>query len=101
MTARTRVRNLKPLAFFAALASIIIRGRLTLLYVGLLSLVLILYAGGTSAFLFRNLRDQLDHRLNADVETIEGLFAWDGPDRVQPMTGNLDEDARGLRPHLL
>lgn len=78
-----------------------IRGRLTLLYVGLLSLVLILYAGGASAFLLRNLREQLDHRLNADVETLEGLFAWDGPGRVRPMTENLDEDARDLRPHLL
>ena len=84
-----------------ALEAISIRGRLTLLYVGLLSLVLILYAAGTSAFLFRNLREQLDNRLNADVETIEGLFAWDGPDRVRLMTENLDEDARDLQPHYL
>jgi heavy metal sensor kinase len=84
-----------------ALDRISIRGRLTLLYVGLLSLVLILYAIGASAFVLRNLREQLDHRLNADVETIEGLFAWDGPDRVKPMTENLDEDARDLQPHFL
>lgn len=84
-----------------ALDRISIRGRLTLLYVGLLSLVLILYAGGASAFLFRNLREQLDHRLNADVETIEGMFAWDGQDRVRLMTENLDEDARDLQPHYL
>jgi heavy metal sensor kinase len=84
-----------------ALGAISIRGRLTLLYVGLLSLVLILYAAGTSAFLFRNLRQQLDYRLNADVETIEGLFGWDGPDRVRLMTENLDEDARDLQPHYL
>jgi heavy metal sensor kinase len=85
----------------SALDRISIRGRLTLLYVGLLSLVLILYAIGASAFVLRNLREQLDHRLNADVETIEGLFAWDGPDQVRPMTENLDEDARDLQPHFL
>jgi heavy metal sensor kinase len=84
-----------------ALKAISIRSRLTLLYVGLLSLVLLLYAAGTSAFLFRNLREQLDYRLNADVETIEGLFAWDGPDRVRLMTESLDEDARDLQPHYL
>lgn len=84
-----------------ALDGISIRGRLTLLYVGLLSLVLVLYAAGASAFLLRNLREQLDHRLNADVETIEGLFAWDGPGHVLPMTQNLDEDARDLQPHFL
>jgi len=84
-----------------ALGAISIRSRLTLLYVGFLSLVLILYAAGTSAFLFHNLREQLDNRLNADVETIEGLFAWDGQDRVRLMTENLDEDARDLQPHYL
>jgi heavy metal sensor kinase len=84
-----------------ALDRISLRGRLTLLYVALLSLALILYAAGASAFLLHNLRVQLDHRLNADVETIEGLFAWDGPSRVRPMTQNLDEDARDLQPHLV
>jgi signal transduction histidine kinase len=78
-----------------------IRGRLTLLYVALLSLVLILYAAGASAFVLRNLREQLDHRLNADIETIEGLFAWDGLGHVRPMTEKLDEDARDLQPHFL
>ena len=75
-----------------ALDGISIRGRLTLLYVGLLSLVLVLYAGGASAFHLRNLREQLDHRLNEDVETIEGLFAWDGNGHVRLMTANLDEE---------
>jgi len=83
-----------------ALDGISIRGRLTLLYVGLLSLVLVLYAGGASAFHLRNLREQLDHRLNEDVETIEGLFAWDGNGHVRLMTANLDEDARDL-PHFV
>src|SRR6516165_678304 len=78
-----------------------IRGRLTLLYVGLLSLVLVLYAGGASAFHLRNLREQLDHRLNEDVETIEGLFAWDGNGHVRLMTANFDEDARDLQPHFV
>src|SRR5215469_18707025 len=84
-----------------ALDRISLRGRLTLLYVSLLSLALILYAAGASAFFLQNLREQLDHRLNADVETIEGLFTWDGPSRVRPMTQNLDEDARDLQPHFV
>jgi heavy metal sensor kinase len=83
------------------ISSISIRGRLTLLYVGLLSVVLVLYAGGASAFFLRNLREQLDHRLNEDVETIEGLVAWDGPDHVRLLTASLDEDARDLQPHFI
>jgi heavy metal sensor kinase len=78
-----------------------IRGRLTLLYMGLLSVILVLYAAGASAFLLRNLRLQLDHRLNEDIETIEGLLAWDGNGHLQLMTGNLDKDARDLQPHYL
>src|ERR1019366_5586375 len=85
----------------SALARLSIRGRLTLLYVALLSLVLVLYAAGASAFLLRNLREQLDHRLNADVETIEGLLALDSSGHIQLMTGNLDEDARDFQPHFL
>jgi HAMP domain-containing protein len=84
-----------------ALTGISIRSRLTLLYVGLLSLVLVLYAGGASAFLLRNLREQLDDRLDEDVETIEGLLAWNGNGHIQLMTDKLDEDARDLQPHLL
>ena len=80
----------------SVLGRISIRGRLTLFYVGLLSLALIGYAAGASAFLLHNLREQLDHRLNADVETIEGMFAWVGPDRIQPMTQNLDEELARL-----
>lgn len=78
-----------------------IRGRLTLLYVALLSLVLVLYAAGASAFLLRNLREQLDNRLDEDVETIEGLLALDSGGRIQLLTGNLDEDARDFQPHFL
>jgi heavy metal sensor kinase len=78
-----------------------IRGRLTLFYVGLLSLALILYAASAAAFLLRDLREQLDRRLNEDVETVEGLLAWDGGGHIKLMTGSLDEDARDLQPHLL
>jgi heavy metal sensor kinase len=85
----------------SALGRFSIRGRLTLLYVALLSLVLVLYAVGASAFLLRNLREQLDHRLNEDVETIEGLLALDSNGHIQLMTGNLDEDARDLQPYFL
>jgi heavy metal sensor kinase len=78
-----------------------IRVRLTLLYVALLSLVLVLYAAGASALLLRNLGEQLDHRLNEDVETIEGLLAWDANGHIRLATENLDEDQRDLQPHLL
>jgi hypothetical protein len=85
----------------SALGRISIRARLTLLYVGLLSLVLVLYAAGASALLLRNLREQLDHRLDEDVETIEGLLALDSSGHIRLMTDNLDEDARDLWPHFL
>jgi heavy metal sensor kinase len=61
----------------------------------------VLYAATASAFLLRELREQLDHRLDEDVETVEGLLSWDSEGRIQLMTGGLDEDARDLRPHLL
>jgi heavy metal sensor kinase len=69
--------------------------------VGLLTLVLVLYAAGACAFLLRNLREQLDARLHEDVETAEGLLVWDGAGHIQIVAGSLDEDARDLQPHFL
>ena len=56
----------------SALGRLSIRGRLTLLYVGLLSLVLVLYAAGASAFLLGNLREQLDTAFVPRVEPLLG-----------------------------
>jgi heavy metal sensor kinase len=56
-----------------------VRTRLTLWYVGVLAGVLMLYAAGTSTFLFFNLRQDLDRNTIQDLETIEGLLNF-GPD---------------------
>jgi len=55
-----------------------VRTRLTLWYVGVLAGVLMLYAAGTSTFLFFNLRQDLDRNTIQDLETIEGLLNF-GP----------------------
>jgi heavy metal sensor kinase len=52
-----------------------LRGRLTILYGLLLTLALVLYAGGTSAYFLHNLRHQLDVSLDRDIETVEGLLS--------------------------
>lgn len=51
-----------------------LRGRLTVLYGFLLTLALVSYAAGTSAYFFYNLRHQLDNSLERDIETVEGLL---------------------------
>lgn len=55
-----------------------VRSRLTLWYVAILAAMLLLYAAGTSAMLFFQLRSQLDHRAMEDLETVEGLLSF-GP----------------------
>jgi heavy metal sensor kinase len=57
-----------------------VRTRLTIWYVGVLAGILALYVGGSSSFLFFNLRRELDHSLIEDIEATEGLlrFAPDG-----------------------
>jgi heavy metal sensor kinase len=47
---------------------------MTLWYVLVLGFLLLTYAGGTSLFLFRSLREQLDANLAEDFETVEGLL---------------------------
>jgi heavy metal sensor kinase len=51
-----------------------VRTRMTLWYVLALGFLLLIYAGGTSLFLFHSLREQLDANLVEDVETVEGLL---------------------------
>ena len=52
-----------------------LRVRLTVLYVSLLTLKLILYAGWTSAFLLRNLFLELDSSLDRDINSVERLVS--------------------------
>ena len=55
-----------------------VRTRLTLWYVGVLASVLLFFWVLTGSFLFLQMRSQLDHYAIQDVETIEGLLAFDG-----------------------
>ncbi len=62
-----------------------LRVRLTLWYVGLLTLVLTVFVVGTSSVMFSQLRGQLSRYIVQDLETIEGLvtFGADGAPRVR------------------
>jgi heavy metal sensor kinase len=51
-----------------------VRSRLTLLYVLVLASLLALYAGVASLFLFLSLREDFDHNLLQDLETVEGML---------------------------
>lgn len=55
-----------------------VRARLTLWYVAILAAMLLLYAGGTSAMVFFELRSQLNRHAIEDLETVEGLLSF-GP----------------------
>src|SRR6266852_2652633 len=51
-----------------------VRSRLTFWYVLVLASLLALYAGVASLFLFLSLREDFDHNLLQDVETVEGML---------------------------
>ena len=51
-----------------------VRSRLTLWYVLVLASLLALYAGVASLFLFLSLREDFDHNLLQDLETVEGML---------------------------
>ncbi len=51
-----------------------VRSRMTLWYVLVLGVLLLVYAGVASSYLFYSLREQLDHNLLEDVERVEGLI---------------------------
>lgn len=67
-----------------------VRSRLTLWYVGVLGGLLLLYAGGASAFLFFSLRSQLDRTVDEDMETVESLLL-ETPDGRVTMRPVLEE----------
>jgi heavy metal sensor kinase len=59
-----------------------VRSRLTLWYVLVLASLLALYAGVASLFLFLNLREDFDHNLLQDLETVEGMLEKEPNGRV-------------------
>ncbi len=72
-----------------------VRARLTLWYVGVFGVILALYVAGSSAFLFFNLRRDLDRDLAEDVETVEGLLSF-GPKGQLLVSANSDPDAQAV-----
>jgi heavy metal sensor kinase len=78
-----------------------VRSRLTLWYVLVLAGLLALYAGVASLFLFLSLREDFDHNLLEDLETIEGMLAKEPnggislrsghPDAAEPRVGHFIE----------
>jgi len=67
------VRNLRPRH---------VRTRLTLWYIVVLASVLVLSWGLTASFLFLQMRSQLDNYAIQDIETVEGLLAFDSGGRL-------------------
>jgi heavy metal sensor kinase len=67
------VRNLRPKH---------VRTRLTLWYIVVLASVLVLSWGLTASFLFLQMRSQLDNYAIQDIETVEGLLAFDSGGRL-------------------
>ena len=59
-----------------------IRTRLTLWYVFVLASVLVLSWSLTAAFMFFQMRSQLDHYAVQDIETVEGLLYFDAGGRL-------------------
>ena len=51
-----------------------LRARMTLWYVLVLGFLLLVYAGGTSLYLFYSLREQLDRSVLKDLDRVEGLL---------------------------
>jgi heavy metal sensor kinase len=69
-----------------------VRSRLTLWYVGVLTVLLTLYAAGASLFLFLNLRRELDRNLLEDVASVEGLLASEPDGSVSLRTIRPEQD---------
>jgi heavy metal sensor kinase len=65
-----------------------LRTRLTLLYVFLLCIVLLGYAGCTSIFLWQSLVRELDLSLDRDLETVENLIAVTQDGHIRVDTGD-------------
>src|ERR1700691_2292554 len=59
-----------------------VRTRLTLWYLFVLASVLVLSGSLTAAFMFFQMRSQLDHYAVQDIETVEGLLYFDAGGRL-------------------
>jgi heavy metal sensor kinase len=68
-----------------------VRTRLTFWYVAVLTTVLLLYVGGASAFLFLNLRRQLDRTLDDEVESVEGRLSFTPEGQLKLAPNSRDE----------
>src|SRR5262245_27192494 len=75
-----------------------VRMRLTLWYLGVLGGILLLFALGTSAFLFMHLRKTLDGVLADDVESVEAQLGFrsdgslSGPDEAKQQDPDAQQD---------
>jgi heavy metal sensor kinase len=69
-----------------------VRSRLTLWYVGVLAALLIAYGTASIFFLFLNMREQLDHNLLEDRETVEGQIATEPDGSLTLRLHHGDED---------
>lgn len=67
-----------------------VRMRLTLWYTLVLAGLLALYAGVASLFLFLSLREDFDHNLLEDVETVEGMLAKEPNGKVSLRSSHAD-----------
>jgi heavy metal sensor kinase len=65
-----------------------LRTRLTFLYVSFLCVVLVLYAGSASIFLWQSLLRELDSSLDRDLETVENLIVLTPDGRITVNTGD-------------
>jgi heavy metal sensor kinase len=78
-----------------------VRSRLTVWYVLVLASLLALYAGVASLFLFLSLREDFDHNLVEDLDTVEGTLTKEAnglvslhsihPDAAEPRIGHFIE----------
>src|SRR6266404_504210 len=73
-----------------------VRSRLTLWYVGVLGALLIAYGAASLFFLFLNMREQIDHNLLEDMETVEGQIATEPDGSLTLRLHHGDEDDPGL-----
>jgi heavy metal sensor kinase len=69
-----------------------LRGRLTLLYISLVLVVLLLYAGGASIFFWQKLIGEMDRSLSRDVETVENLIVGEPDGKIRVDTGDESQE---------
>jgi len=73
-----------------------VRSRLTLWYVDVLAALLIAYGIASLFFLYLNMREQIDHNLLEDMETVEGQIATEPDGSLTLRLHHGDEGDPGL-----